>query len=288
MQKLGGNGPIMANAFAALGSPVDCVGTFGYPDFAPEFEPLRRRAKLHSIGQSACTDAYEFDDGKIIASSLQPLNSLDWETVLSRMGIEKLRELFDSADMIALNNWTMIPHMSDIWEKLLAEVFPLLSDKRRLIFIDLADPSKRTAEDLSRALGLLGEFSCFGQVLLSCNKREALQLAAAAGISAQEDALEELCMQLQQKLGVHRVVIHTLRGSIGCEDGVLVTAPGFYVSEPRISVGGGDHFNAGLAHGLLYGLSLGDAMYLASAESGYYVRNADSPSEAELSAFLMD
>lgn len=287
VQKLGGNGPIMANAFAALGSTVKCIGNFGYPDTAPEFEPLKKRAELVSLGQSACTDAYEFDDGKIIASSLQPLNELDWQQILERVGKDGLVSLFGGADLIALNNWTMIPHMSDIWERLLAEIFPLLPQRDRLIFIDLADPSKRTVEDIRRALGLLGSFSKYGSVLLSCNKREALQLAAAMELDCGEK-LEDICLKLQQTLNIKLVVIHTLKGSIGCEDGTVHLADGFYVAEPKISVGGGDHFNAGLAHGILYGLPLSDAMYLAAAESGYYVRNAESPDAAALSGFLAD
>jgi len=285
LRKLGGNGPIMANAFAALGNTVDCIGSFGLPEPAEEFEALRRRATLYSIGSSACTDAYEFDDGKIIASSLQPLNALTWEELCSHLSVEKLTELFAGADMIALNNWTMIPHMSQIWEKLIEQVFPLLDEKARLIFIDLADPSKRTADDLRHALDLLSRLSGFGSLLLSCNKREALQIAAALGLEEKND-LPALCALLQERLGISAVVIHTLQGSIGCQDGLSCSAPGFFVAEPKISVGGGDHFNAGLAHGILGGLPLSDAMYLAAAVSGYYVRKADSPTAAQLADFL--
>src|SRR5919199_666690 len=44
LEKLGGNGPIMANAMATLGLPVTYVGCLGYPALHPVFEGLASRA----------------------------------------------------------------------------------------------------------------------------------------------------------------------------------------------------------------------------------------------------
>src|SRR6202035_1818400 len=41
--KLGGNGPIMANALAAIGLGVTYVGCLGYPNLHPVFEELNKR-----------------------------------------------------------------------------------------------------------------------------------------------------------------------------------------------------------------------------------------------------
>src|SRR3954452_2424607 len=59
-QKLGGNGPIMANALASLGMGVTYVGNLGYPDIHPVFQEFTKKATVISIGQPAHTDALEF------------------------------------------------------------------------------------------------------------------------------------------------------------------------------------------------------------------------------------
>lgn len=284
-KKIGGNGPIMANALSVLGSSVSCIGAFGEGQIAPEFEEFRSRADIYSVADHACTDAYEFQDGKIIASVLDPLNNMTWESITGHIGTEEIIRLFDQADMIALNNWTMIPHMTEIWEKLKSTVFPQLRG-RKSVFIDLADPLKRPRQDLVQALDSLSGFSAFGDVLLSCNRREAQQIAAALGIPTDETRLDETAARIRSALGIDCVAIHTLTDSFACKAGTRISAPGFYTEEPKISVGGGDHFNAGLAFGLLNGFSLYEALLLGSAVSGYYVRTGLSPDITALSAFL--
>ena len=279
-QKLGGNGPIMANAMSCLGCGVTCLGAFGLPELAPEFAEFQGRAKLISLSPPARTDAYEFDDGKLIVSSLEPLNSLSWETISDTVGVDELVSVFDAAELIAINNWTMIPHMTDIWLHLQTEVFPLLSRKKRVVFLDLADPSKRTDEDIEAALQTMSAFSAFGDVTLSCNRHESSVGSGVLGLNADSCSTLETASALQDRLGIDTVSIHTLYGSFACQRGTAVSAPGFYVETPLISVGGGDHFNAGLAYGLLNGLAL------ASAVSGYYVRTGISPGRKMLAAFL--
>src|SRR5262245_2752409 len=64
--KLGGNGPIMANALARLGVKVTYVGALGYPNLHPVFNEFARRAEVHSICDPGRTDALEFEDGKLM------------------------------------------------------------------------------------------------------------------------------------------------------------------------------------------------------------------------------
>ena len=65
-QKLGGNGPIMANAMALLGCDVTYVGMVGYPQIHPVFAPLAQVARVIGVADPAQTDAWEFDDGKLM------------------------------------------------------------------------------------------------------------------------------------------------------------------------------------------------------------------------------
>ena len=286
LQKLGGNGPIMANALSRLGADVSCIGAFGLPEPAKEFAPLARNARLYSVAQHASTDAYEFDDGKIIASALAPLNALSWEQIEKNVGLGILVALFANASLIALNNWTMIPHMTEIWQHLQIAVFPRLTMRQRIIFLDLADPSKRTDEDIHAAMDTIRGFGGFGTVLLSCNKREAMILGRVLGLALDEGEPAEAARRLQETLGIDIVSIHTLDAAFASERGQVFSAPGFFVSSPVISVGGGDHFNAGLAYGLLHAFPLEGALLLAGAVSGYYVRSGVSPDREQLLSFL--
>lgn len=286
VQKLGGNGPIMANAMARLGAEVSCVGAFGLPAPTPEYTEMGKRVALYSVAQPACTDAYEFDDGKIMASALESLNTLSWDTLMGALGVEMLVRLFEQAELIALNNWTMIPHMSHIWRHLQEDVFPRLTPRRRVIFLDLADPAKRTKGDIRRAIETMAGFSPFGEVYLSCNKREAMILSRVLGEEADGADMGAAAQILQERLHIAAVSIHTLEGSFACVQGEVIAAPGFFVDKPLISVGGGDHFNAGLAWGMMSGLPMYDAMVLASAVSGYYVRTGVTPDRSQLAEFL--
>ena len=49
--KLGGNGPIMANALAALSVGVSYVGALGFPNLHPVFQPLADKSDVFSIAQ---------------------------------------------------------------------------------------------------------------------------------------------------------------------------------------------------------------------------------------------
>src|SRR5437867_943388 len=48
LTKLGGNGPIMANALASFGIRVTYVGALGYPTLHPVFQGFAQQAEVHS------------------------------------------------------------------------------------------------------------------------------------------------------------------------------------------------------------------------------------------------
>ena len=71
--KLGGNGPIMANALASFGVRISYVGALGYPNLHPVFSPLANKGEVFSIAEAAHTDALEFTDGKLMLGKMTPL-----------------------------------------------------------------------------------------------------------------------------------------------------------------------------------------------------------------------
>lgn len=287
--KLGGNGPIMANALSAVGLDITYIGNLGLPSVHPVFAELARRATVLSIAEPANTDALEFSDGKLMLNKNQPLADVNWDSLMRHVGMEKLTALLNEAQLIGLVNWTMLPHMSDIWGKLLSEVFPRLQRRPRHLFIDLADPQKRTRDDLRQALELLAGFQQYIEVTLGLNLKESAQVAEALNLPAGDEAgIESTARAIRRALPVSCVVIHPRSAAAAASSDDSASFAGPFVRQPAISTGAGDHFNAGFCLGRVLGLSLQQSLCAGTAVSGYYVRHAASPNAAQLIDFLAE
>src|SRR3954468_12030008 len=215
-QKLGGNGPIMANALAAIGMEVTYIGNLGYPAIHPVFADFAKAAHVISIAEPGYTDALEFEDGKLMLGKHESLKDVNWDNLLGRVGKEKLKSLLQPARLIGMVNWTMLPHMTRIWAKLLDEVIPNLERHERKLFIDLADPEKRTHADIMEALRMLTRFQDQVDVILGLNLKESLEVADVLGLPGAKDpegAIEANARAIREKLHLECVVIHPRRGA---------------------------------------------------------------------------
>lgn len=287
--KLGGNGPIMANALAALGPKVACIGPLGDGDIHPAFAEIAARAELVTLGPPAHTDALEFDDGKLMLGKLQPLFAIDWAHLEKTMGSEKIRRHFAQPGLLAMVNWTMIPAMSAIWSELLT-LFKASGESPKYFFFDLADPEKHTDDAVAEACLLLSKFQEFGTTILGLNEKEAFRVGKCLGYKGATYTradVHSVGEYISAKLPIKTVVIHPRAYAVTASAG-LVTADvdGPFTEVPKISTGAGDHFNAGFCLGKLIGLRDDQALTVATGTSGYYVRNAESPSFDQLAAFL--
>jgi sugar/nucleoside kinase (ribokinase family) len=290
--KLGGNGPIMANALAAMGMSITYIGNLGFPTIHPVFAEFAARAKAISIAEPGYTLALEFEDGKLMLGKHQSLGDINWETLVSRVGKQQLRTLIDQARFIGLVNWTMLPFMSDIWSKLQSEILDGLVGRQRMLFVDLADPEKRTGEDIADALRILSRLGSQMDLTLGLNLKESSEIAAVLGVpvpadtTAAEAAIEATARAIRQKLNVGCVVIHPRGGAAAATARQSAAFAGPYVTQPRISTGAGDHFNAGFCLGRVLGMSLEESLCVGVGTSGYYVRNAASPTGTQLADFV--
>jgi sugar/nucleoside kinase (ribokinase family) len=296
LEKLGGNGPIMANALASFGLPVTYVGCLGYPSLHPVFEGLGRRARCLSIANPGLTDALEFQDGKLMLGKHHTLKDVNWQRVCEVIGAEPFARIVGESRLVGVVNWTMLPHMNSILQHLIDHVLPGLpapAGGRRLLFIDLADPEKRTREDIDQVLRLSTALQAQADVILGLNLKEAVQVAGVLGVGPTTDpeaSIESLARAIRERLDLHLVMIHPRAGAAACgRDGEQVHTARFagpLVARPRLSTGAGDVLNAGFCLARLAGLSLEQALASGTAASGYYVRNAASPTLEELAAFL--
>jgi hypothetical protein len=259
------------------------------------FEDLARRAECLSITGPGLTDALEFRDGKLMFGKHQTLKEVNWERICQVIGAERFGQVVGRSRLVGIVNWTMLPHLGEIWQKLAADILPSQksSGLRRLVFIDLADPEKRTVEDLRGALKLSTALQQHADVILGLNLKEAVQVAAALGLDAHTDpegVIEALARAIRDRLDLATVVIHPRSGAAAAQrDGTevhsaLVVGP--FIAQPRLSTGAGDLFNAGFCLGRMAGLPLEQALLTGTGTSGYYVRNAASPTLETLADFL--
>lgn len=289
--KLGGNGPIMSNALAALGLNVTYVGSLGFPKIHPVFEDFTQRAEVHSIAEPGLTDALEFDDGKIMVGKHQMLKEVTWANIQARWSRQAFAAKFATADLVGFLNWTMLPYMSDVWQVLLAELCPALAGERRLLFFDLADPEKRTRADLCRALNLISAFGQYFKVILGLNEKEAREVAKALRLPRARgtpEGLSKLGRQIFKRVPVDTLLIHPVPFALGVSERGVALTTGPVTSKPLITTGAGDHFNAGYCLGRLLELADIHCLLLAVTASGFYVRTKQSPTVAELIATLRD
>lgn len=288
--KLGGNGPIMANALASMGLSITYVGNLGYPNIHPVFQDFASRAKVISIGEPGHTDALEFDDGKLMLGKITAMNDVNWDNLVSRAGGEaKLKQLIADAKLVATVNWTMLPHMSDVWGKLLDGGFFPRDGKQRIMLVDLCDPEKRNLNDIREAMQILSKFQSQVDVILGLNLKEAGEISHVLGISIDGDPermIEATARAIREKLSLHCVVIHPRRGAAASTPEGSATFAGPFVQQPKISTGAGDHFNAGFCLGRVLGMGLDESLCTGCATSGYYVRTAHSPTAVELAEFI--
>ena len=289
--KLGGNGPIMANALASGGMSVTYIGALGFPMLHPVFEEMSRRATVIRIAEPGHTDALEFDDGKLMLGKITSMNDVNWENIEQRVGAERFFSLLDESQLIAFVNWTMLPHMGEIWEKMIEAKSPNRQKQPCTFFCDLADPEKRTHEDIAKALSLLSGFQKQVDVVLGLNLKESQEIAEVLHLpipANPEASIETIAADIRKKLNLSCVVVHPRGGAAAATAQGSASFAGPFVKQPKISTGAGDHFNAGFCLGRVLGMTLEECLCVGVATSGYYVRNGQSATGKQLAEFIGD
>ncbi len=283
-EKLGGNGPIMANGLVSLGCAVDYVGALGEEHVHHVFQAFAEGCRqVISLSDPGYTDALEFHDGKLMLGKMTHMSGVNWDRLLELAPIEDLAALVEEADLLAFTNWTMLPNMNSLLEGFgtLIEA----SANPPPLFVDLTDPAKRRKEDLVGVLELLAGTGAKTRVMLGMNARESEQVAEAV-LGEVPEVLAARARAIRERLGLALAVIHPVDGAAVSTAEGEATLQGPYTAQPRLTTGAGDNFNAGFCYGLVRGLTPAQALVSAVGTSGFYVREARSPSAPELARFL--
>ena len=294
--KLGGNGPILSNALMEYGVNLTYIGALGKPDIHPVFHPMVKKANaIYSLCDPGRSDACEFEDGKIMLGKHSTLKDITWDSVKNALGgAEGVAALIKDCHLFGMENWTMIPNMSDIWEGIIKEVFALLPtaatvEEKPLVFFDLADPEKRTKEDIFKAMTLIKQFEEKFRVILGLNEKEIYEISAVLDISIepQESAgmLKSAVLKVYKKLGIYCLMVHPVKSACCAIGGQYYNIEGPYCKNPKLTTGAGDNLNAGFCLGMSLGPDALSCLALGVCTSGYYVRNAKSPNFEQVIKF---
>lgn len=291
-EKVGGNGPIFAQALLASQVQVKAVGAFGKNEVHPVFEEFVKKTKAVSLCDPGITHALEFEDGKLMLGMMSQFEEITYDHLVHTMGEGALLDAMSRANLIALVNWTMIPHFSQILSAWVDKLLPNLGPtENRVFFFDPADPEKRPESEYLAYLEQVKRFHAYGRVVLSVNGKEAEAAAECLGVPGKVDSFEhckKVASDIRQKLEIECVTIHGMQwASCATRDEVIgLEVP--HRSKPVISTGAGDHFDAGFSVGELLLLPPSECLKLGVLYSGYYVRTGKSPSLGNIEAFLKE
>ncbi len=297
-KKIGGNAPILTEALLQGGHRIAFAGSIGTQgNIEPLFVSMANLCeKVYPLSPSGQSQALEFQDGKIILGKLDSLYQVTEEKIVHTIGKENLISLFEDCDLFASVNWTMLPAMTKFWKYLSNELFPQipsLSSKKkfRWMFVDLADPAKRSDEDIKEALETLQALKPYFSVILGLNEAEALRIVKVLYKDMKGGNLhniEKITQAIHSHSKLDQICVHATAFASVATSQECASVYGPYCTKPLLSTGAGDNFNAGYCNGLLYQRSVAESLLLGVATSGYYVRKGKSPSVEELSHFLVD
>jgi len=289
-QDAGGCAVNFGDGIATLGVALDYFGTVGQPRH-PAFDAFAARCRgCTAWGRSyGRTLAFEFGDGKFFFSAVEQLGELTPELLVEATADGAFARACAGAGLIALNNWTLYPHMTACWRWLQEQVLAGL-EHRPWLYLDLVDPSGRSPADIQAMLGAVGVFERTCRTVFSLNLTEVQVIAAALGLPPVAASESDLCRgaaAIRARLDISQVVIHNRSlNAVATVDGAVAVPSGPHCAQPRKSTGAGDRFNAGYCLGLLLGLGSEDRCNLGSATAGCFIRSAQSAGLDEVIAFL--
>ncbi len=300
--QFGGNAPIMANCISRHGMEAVCVGALGSPKIEEPFFEIDGNCKIISFASPCRTIALEFEDGKIMMGDLTNGQEITWERLLNSVGEKEFCRLIEESDLIGVLNWSAHCGVEQIFKGIMGMVsqmdFKMLLKKT--IFVDLADPSARSAEELQTYLQEIATMGKSTSTILGVNENEVMavfrclfpdkaRVLALQGEFLQPTALlYELGNDTMNLLNLHALVLHTVSYSIAFNQQSGSISQGFYVNDPLLSTGGGDNFNAGFCTGMIMGLPLTQSLILGDASSSYYVSHGESATLLQLASYIRD
>ena len=292
-EKIGGNGPIMAESLAVKDVKTRCVGAFGYPETIDVFKPLQNICSLVSLEQAAFTLALEFTDSKLMLGETESFNRIDWERITSVMGEKDFFSGINESDIIGFTNWSGMPKSNSILKGLLqfdTNKQPLsgrMEGKKKILFIDPADPSCKTEEQFAEFFTLIKQLSGIFNITLGINAKETV-LVYNRFFQCREDVYSDaLAQKLAEEMPVSEIVVHGTDWALALEKGnECQRIKGTRIPNPLVLTGAGDNFNAGYCLGKLCSLNRAACLLLGNISASLYIQNGFPAGISGLTAYI--
>lgn len=269
----GGHAVNLAQQADRLGDDVHTAGHLDDPAFADlAFETT-------SMGEPSTVSIYGFDDGDVLA--VEPSAALEaWTLADLRDALGDGADEFLTADVVCCANWTTVEHLSDA----LRSLADAGVDGDWFLF-DPASLGGRSDQDIADLFGALSRLTSSYDVVIAANPDEVGAMAGA--LDRPSDDTDAALAALREHAGVTGVVVHGESRAAVATAGGLASEQNFDV-DPTRHTGGGDRFDAGLAHALGRGWSWTDALRLGNACASRYVATGETGTAEELAAFVRD
>jgi predicted phosphoribosyltransferase len=304
--KMGGNAPIFSNALARLTVPTTCLGAMGFPEVHPVFEAMHPSCQKISVSQPGISNAFEFNDGKLIFSELDALTAFTWNEIVKNCSLDKIDLTVHGTQLFALLDWVNLPHATSIWQSFHEKVIKRIGRKDNYFIFDLCDPSKKSGQEIDEVIDLIGDFSLYGYVTLGLNENETnkIWMALTGRAETEIPSLEVAARFIYQAMNIDTLLIHPIDRTLVVTNSVSTkVVPGYsskkavqkpfvfemkgnVVRKPKVLTGGGDNLNAGYCLGLLAGYEIHYCMLLGMAASGAYIQSGSSPGIDELIGYI--
>ena len=288
-QDAGGCAVKLGDGLATLGVVLDYFGTVGQPRH-PAFAAFAARCRTCTAWGTSYgrTLAFDFGDGTFCFPAVEQVGELTPDLLVEATADGAFARACAGAGLISFNNWTQ-SHVTACWRWLQEHVLAGL-EHRPWLYLDLVDPSGRSASDVQAMLGAVAVFERTCRTVLSLNLAEVQVIVAALGLPAVAASAEDLCRgasAIRARLGITQVVIHHRAfNAVATATGALAVASGPPCAQSRKSTDASERFNAGYCLGLLLGLDGEDCCHLGSATAGCFIRSARSADLEEVIAFL--
>lgn len=272
----GGHAVNMADQADRLGNDVTLVGHLDDPTFAElSFETL-------SMGEPSRVSIYDFDDGDVLAID-SSTDIEEWSLAALREATGAAFEPLLSADVVFCTNWSSVHALPEA----LAELSAADLDGGYFVF----DPGRladRSATEVLRLIDALTDLTESYDVVVAANGTEVRSLAEhLADDNREPDDVGSALERLRAAAELDAAVVHETEAAVAALPGERVRVENFDVEAVR-HTGGGDRFDAGLAHALARDWSWEDALRVGNACASRYVATGESATTTELGEFLRE
>lgn len=289
----GGFAPNTSRALNALGVKTILVAALGRPDLSQYYKSSSLVESI-SIANPGETLGLEFDDGKIMITDFEPILNINPETLMKSVSKSKLIDYINKSNILGFGHWALVPHLNDIWDYFLDNLFPSVTDKKsKLFFVDIADITKRSKEDINEMIAILQKVDQEIPVMLTVNDREAIRLSQILSnvkpITPKKENIKDFVKGgrlINDEINLSYFVIHSPHfATISTYSDHYWITEG-YTSTPKFTVAAGDHFNSGVALSLATKMTPPESILIGNALTAIFVRTGFSPSFNQLIQYI--